>query len=70
MSIGMDQQVKIAEWRRKCAAGTATIEELREAMAYLRANRKAAAVASTTKKASAAKPNGDALLAELDGLGA
>lgn len=66
--ITLDLQVKIAEWRRKSRDGTITHEELLEALTHLRAGRTAAAKASTTKKAAAKKPDGDALLSELDGL--
>lgn len=66
---------KVDEWRQKAAAGTLTVEECREALAFLRQGRVAASATSTkarTAKAAAAKKagpiNSDDLLSELDGL--
>ena len=42
---------KIAHWRAKAANGTLTADEMREAIAALRADRVGAAVASATSKA-------------------
>jgi hypothetical protein len=67
-------QLKIAEWRAKARAGTLTQDEQREAIAALRADRGQIAQATggsrTTKSAAAKakKPDGDALLNELEGL--
>jgi hypothetical protein len=63
-------QSKIAIWRAKAAEGTLTQEEMREAIAALRGDRKAAqnASESSTKrvaKAKAAIPDADSLLDEL-----
>lgn len=66
---------KVQEWRRKAADGTITLEEQKEAILFLRANRFAAQsapkTAGGTKKSSTKKPikSGDDLLSELDALG-
>lgn len=60
---------KVAEWRRKMADGTITLQEQKEAIIALRQNRMAAAAASTkSKKPSSKKPtkSADDLLSELD----
>lgn len=62
---------KIALWRQQAIDGTLTQEDLREAIAALRGDRKGAAIASEkskTKKAAASKPapSADDLLNELD----
>lgn len=62
---------KIAHWRAKAANGTLTADEMREAIAVLRADRVGAAVASATSKASKVKappPDASSLLDELEGL--
>ncbi len=65
---------KVAEWRRKAADGTLTLEEQKEAILVLRQNRTAALSAQPKAKSSGggrAKKgpvNADALLGELDGL--
>lgn len=74
MSAELDLQLKVAEWRAKARAGTLTLEETREAIKVLRAGRSLIAAASggsktnKTAKAKAAKPSGDDLLSELEGL--
>ncbi len=61
-------QAKISLWRSRAATGDLTVEEVREALTYLRADRKSAA-ASTDKakraKAIKAIPSADDLLNEL-----
>jgi hypothetical protein len=64
----MDIQTKVQIWRQKCTNGTITLEEMREAISYLRADRKAASAAAVKTKATKAKPNSDDLLKELEGL--
>ena len=69
----LDLQLKVAEWRRKAREGTLSLEETREAITALRAGRSLIAAAtggSKTKAASKAKakPSGDDLLSELEGL--
>lgn len=46
---------KIAEWRRKSADGTITVDELREAMKVLRQNRMSTADAAAASKKSGGK---------------
>lgn len=67
--VSLEMQAKLAEWRRKSAEGTITLEEMKEAIVALRAGRLAAgAAASVAKRKAAAKviPNADELLGELD----
>lgn len=64
---------KVAEWRAKAKAGTLTHEEMKEAIAYLRAGRSAASAGNDAKRAaSSAKKqpakSSDDLLKELQGL--
>lgn len=72
MSDSLDLQLKVAEWRAKARAGTLSLEETREAIKYLRAGRALVAPATggskTNKTAKTAKPSGDDLLSELEGL--
>lgn len=61
-------QSKMLIWRQKAVDGSITKEELTEAMAALRGARKSAATATAAakvKKAKAAIPSADDLLAEL-----
>lgn len=68
----LDLQMKVAEWRRKAREGTLTKEEMKDAIQVLRRGRSLIAAASGGSKinraAKAAKPNGDDLLSELEGL--
>lgn len=69
--VTLEMQAKLAEWRRKSAEGTITLEEMKEAIIALRAGRLAAsAAASVAKRKAAAKviPNADELLDEIEGL--
>ena len=71
--VPLELQAKIASWRERAAAGTLTIEEMKEAIIHLRAGRLGAAqtvqrAAATRKKAIAVIPSQDDMLAELDGL--
>jgi hypothetical protein len=63
---------QVAEWRRKAADGTITLEEQKQAVLILRQNRTSALTASAPKKGGGGKKkapvNADALLGELDGL--
>lgn len=62
---------RIAILQQKCAEGTVTVEEMREAVLLLRGERRTAATASETsrrKTAKAAIPDADSLLNELEGL--
>lgn len=65
-------QLKVLEWRQKAREGTLSMDEMREAIKFLRAGRAMTAPATggskTRKAAASAKPNGDDLLSELEGL--
>lgn len=45
---------KIAQWRERAIAGTLTVEEMREAILFLRGNRRAAAPGEQRKAAKKA----------------
>lgn len=63
-------QLKVAEWRQKAREGTLSMDEMKEAIKVLRAGRAmipAATGGSRTRK-TAAKPDGNDLLSELEGL--
>jgi len=68
----MDINTKVAEWRRKAAEGTLTLEDNKEIIKHLRAGREAIpqakAGSAKTKAARGAKPtiNSDDLLAGLE----
>lgn len=68
----LNLQMKVAEWRTKARAGTLTLEETKEAIKVLRQGRSLIAQATggskTNAKAKSAKPSGDDLLSELEGL--
>lgn len=72
--ISQDMQVKVAEWRQKARDKTLTVEEMREAIVYMRAGRAkvgdVSAKAKTAKATKAAKVNidSDDLLAGLEDL--
>jgi len=71
--IPLDLQAKIASWRLRAAEGTLTLEEMKEAVVFLRAGRLGAATAAqktaaTRKKAIAAIPAAEDMLADLEGL--
>ena len=70
LSTDPDFHLKLAEFRRKAANNTISLDEMRAAVVLMRQGRIAAAAASTTKarKASSTPANGDSLLAELEGL--
>ena len=66
-----EMQSRITIWRAKCADGTMTLEDYREAIKALRGDRIAAASQSAsarTKRAKAEIPHADDLLGELEGL--
>lgn len=69
--VPLELQIKFAEWRRKAAEGTITLDEMKEAVLLVRAGRMAASAAAQSSKRTAAKkviPNASELLDELDGL--
>jgi hypothetical protein len=63
---------KVAEWRAKSAAGTLTLDEMREAIVIMRGNRISAAKTAASSPSSKAKKgparSADDLLGELEGL--
>lgn len=66
--LSMELTHRIAELRAKVLAGTVTKEELREACAALRSARTSASEVREQRKTAAAKPDGAAILAKLQGL--
>jgi len=66
--VSLELQIKLAEWRRKCADNTITLEEMKEAVALYRQGRMAAAQSSATAKRKTARaviPSADELLDEI-----
>ena len=66
--VTFEMQARLAEWRKKSAEGTISLEEMREAIKLLRAGREAAFTASAAaKRKVAAKviPHADDLLDEI-----
>jgi len=59
---------KVAQWRIQAEAGTLSLPEMREAIAYLRSQRGAATTAAKKKGTSKKVVNSDDLLNELEGL--
>lgn len=71
MSTDMDYHHKLAEFRRKAADGTITLDEMREAVALVRQGRVSAAESAAKSKAktsSKAPVNASLLLSQLDNL--
>lgn len=69
--VPLELQSKIANWRLRAAEKTLTLEEMKEAVIYLRAGRvNAASTAAATKrkKAVAVIPSADDMLSDLEGL--
>lgn len=58
-------QNKIAMWRQKAAAGTLSMEEMREAIIALRAGRQGAAYDAKTRGTKRTPKSADELLGEL-----
>ena len=66
-----EMNAQIALWRAKALDGSLTVDEMKQAIVALRGDRRGAAVASEKSRRSKAKaviPDGDDLLAELEGL--
>jgi len=63
MTVSLEMQQKVADWRSRAREGTLTIDEMKEAITFLRAERQAMppAKSRTTKP----KVNADDLLGEL-----
>lgn len=68
MAISPEAQAKVQLWRQKAKDNTLTLEEMKEAVIYLRQDRMAAAQTSSASKAKKAPINSDSLLGELDNL--
>ena len=66
--IPPDLQAKITDWRLKAAQGDLSIEEMKEAIKYLRAGRVTAATAAKSSKKRSVAPPADDMLGELEGL--
>ena len=65
-----EMSAKIASWRLRSQEGTLSVEEMKEAILFLRAGRLAAASSSAAsksraKKPSVAAPSADSLLGDL-----
>ena len=67
METELTSQERVAIWREKSANGTITIEEMKQALAFLRENREASISTSKAKKAKAS-PSGADLLRSLEDL--
>lgn len=66
MAVSLEMQTRIAELRQKARDGSLTLEETKEAIAFLRQERVAMPPSSSgSKKAAAAAINADDLLGEL-----
>lgn len=63
-----DIKEKLVTWRAKAAAGTLSMQEMREAIAYLRTLRTAATTKAKAKGTSKKVINSEDLLGELAGL--
>lgn len=64
-------QSQIVIWRQKAAEGTLSIDEMRQAVAAIRGDRRGAATASEASRRKAAKkeiPSADDMLKQLEGL--
>lgn len=63
MTVSLELQQKVADWRNRARDGTLTLDEMKEAITFLRAERQAMPLA----KSRTAKPsvNADDLLSEL-----
>lgn len=66
MELTMNEKIDI--WRQKAVAGTLSLEEMREAIAVLRAGRAKATTAAKTKATSKKVINSEDLLGELDAI--
>jgi len=65
MTVSLEIQQKVAEWRDKARAGTLTLDEMKSAISYLRAERLAMPPAKAKAKAVI---NTDDLFNELNSL--
>lgn len=65
MTVSLEIQQKVADWREKARAGTLSLDEMKDAIAYLRAERLAMPPPKSKSKPTV---NVDDLLFELDNL--
>lgn len=65
MTVSLETQQRVAELRQKAREGTMTLEDTKEAIAFLRQERLAMPAASTKSRTKKAPINTDALLGEL-----
>jgi hypothetical protein len=65
MPPSLEAQTRLAELREKARNGTMTLEDTKEAVRFLRAERLAMAASSTKPRTKAPPPNADDLLGEL-----
>jgi hypothetical protein len=66
-----EMSMKIAAWRQKVAEGTLTLDDMKEAIVYLRAGRvnaQNASAASKRKKAIVAIPSAADMLSDLENM--
>jgi hypothetical protein len=68
MAITAEGQAQVALWRQKAKEGTLTLEEMKQAIIFLRQDRMNAAATSSASKAKKAPVDADSLLSELDNL--
>ncbi|QGH72970.1 MAG: hypothetical protein [Siphoviridae sp. ctdEk19] len=61
-----DLQMKLAIYRRKAADGTISLEEMREAVSFMRAGRLSAAQGAKARSAKAPAVDADALLSSFE----
>ena len=64
----LDIKEKVDNWRMKAAAGTLTLQEMREAIQFLRVNRSQATASAKKKGTSKKVVNSEELLNELEAL--
>lgn len=69
--VSLELQAKINAWRQRAAEGTLTLDEMKEAILYLRQDRMQAATsaaATKRKKAIIAIPSAADMLSDLENL--
>lgn len=65
MSVSIETQIRIAELREKARSGTMTLDDCKEAIKFLRAERVAMPPAKSSTRKAAPVVNADDLLGEL-----
>lgn len=68
--LSPEMQQKVSDWRQKAAAGTITLDEMKEAIVLLRSGRRlsAEAAAKSKSKTGGSKKSADEMLNELGSL--